>query len=48
MKYISQKDIKKSIFVTIDNPRLPEKEAKPSKKETAEVKKSSKKRKTKK
>ncbi|TZG00282.1 hypothetical protein FW781_10285 (plasmid) [Chryseobacterium panacisoli] len=48
MKYISQKDIKKSIFVTIDNPRPPESEAKPSKKDAAKVKESPKKRKTKK
>lgn len=48
MKYISRKDIKKSIFVTIDNSRLPEIEAKPAKKEPSKVKKSSKKRKTKK
>lgn len=48
MKYVSQKDIKKSIFVTIDNPRLPDTETKPSKKDAVKVKKSSKKRKTKK
>ncbi|MGN7864452.1 DUF6759 domain-containing protein [Chryseobacterium sp.] len=47
MKYISQKDIKKSIFVTIDNPKLPETEPKPALKETAR-KKTLKKRKVKK
>jgi hypothetical protein len=30
MKYISQKDIKKSIFVTIDNPKQPGTERKPT------------------
>ena len=48
MKYISQKDIKKSIFVTIDNPRLPDTEVKPIQKETEKLKKSLKKRKPKK
>ncbi|MGG7468444.1 DUF6759 domain-containing protein [Chryseobacterium arthrosphaerae] len=38
MKYSSQKDIKKSIFVTIDNPKLPDTEPKPVQKETVRKK----------
>ncbi|WP_260446536.1 DUF6759 domain-containing protein [Chryseobacterium lactis] len=38
MKYISQKDIKKSIFVTIDNPKQPGTERKPTQEDVAKKK----------
>lgn len=45
MKYFSQKDVKKSIFVTIDNPRQPATEQKPVTAPEKNLKKKSKKRK---